>query len=260
VTLTATTAVTAAFSMQVAPSNPRMHLDFPIHGTTLGQPFLIGGWAVDLGATSGTGVSTVHVYAYPVVGGAPDGTMPVFLGAAVPGARPDVTSAYGWSAQFLNSGFTLVPMVGLTPGQWQIVAYALSAVTGTWQAEAAVITIPTPIALITIDTPAPSASVGQPFLVGGWAIDLASPTTVGISAVHVWAYPASGAPILLGAVPVTGPRPDVAAYYGAQYYYSGWGVNASGLGPGTYSIVVTPVSAGNEVLYSGAVVRVVTVQ
>jgi hypothetical protein len=133
-------------------------------------------------------------------------------------------------------------------------------VTGTWQAQAAVITIPTPNALVTIDTPAASATVGQPFLLAGWAIDLASPTTVGISAVHVWAYPASGAPILLGVVPVTGPRADVAAYYGAQYLYSGWGLNVSGLQPGTYSIAVTPISAGNEVLYSGAVVRVVTVQ
>jgi uncharacterized delta-60 repeat protein len=242
------------------PSDPRMHLDYPIHGRTVGQPFLIGGWAVDLGAANGTGVSTVHVYAYPLVGGVPDGTRPVFLGVAVPGARPDVPNAYGWSAQFLNSGFTLVPMVGLAPGEWYIVANALSTVTGSWQSEAAVITIPAPIALVTIDTPAASATVGQPFFLAGWAIDLASPKTVGISAVHVWAYPASGAAIWLGVAPVTGPRADVAAFYGAHYLYSGWGVNASGLQPGTYSIVVTPISAGNDVLHAGAVVRVVTVQ
>jgi hypothetical protein len=203
---------------------------------------------------SGTGVSTIHVWAYPQAGGSP-----VFLGVPAFGARPDVAALFG--PQFLNSGFTIASAGGLAPGQWQIVAFAMSSVTGTFnQAQAAMITLPTPNAVVAIDTPGEGATVGQPFHIGGWAIDLASPTTVGIAALHVYAFPWTGAPpVFLGAPPVWAPRADVAAYYGARYYSSGWGLNASGLGAGTYTIVAYPVSTGNQVV-AGATWRVVTVQ
>lgn len=234
--------------------DPRMSLDAPAHGSTLGQPFLVGGWAVDLAAATGTGVSTVHIWAHPLAGG-----NSVFLGVPAFGPRQDVANAFG--AQFLNSGFTIASVGGLPPGQWQIVAYAMSTVTGTFnQAMAATITLPTPNAVVAIEAPADGAVVGQPFHIGGWAIDLASPTTVGIASLHVYAYPWTGAPpIFLGVVPVWAGRPDVAAFYGPQYLNSGWGVNASGLAAGTYSLVAYPISAGNQVV-PGAALRVVTVQ
>src|SRR6185369_3037631 len=58
-----------------------MSLDLPLDGSTVGQTFSVGGWALNLGEPSGTGVDAIHVYAYPVSGGAP-----VFLGVANYGA------------------------------------------------------------------------------------------------------------------------------------------------------------------------------
>ena len=55
------------------------------------QPFALGGWAADLSATDGTGIATLHAWAYPLAGGPP-----VFLGAAsYGGARPDVAAVHG---------------------------------------------------------------------------------------------------------------------------------------------------------------------
>ena len=69
---------------------------------TVRAPFMIGGWAVDLDASEGTGVTTLHAWAYPAAGGAP-----IFLGAtAYGGARPDVAAVHG--DQFKDSGFGLI--------------------------------------------------------------------------------------------------------------------------------------------------------
>jgi hypothetical protein len=42
-----------------------MSTDIPANHATVGQPFTIAGWAIDLAAASGTGVNTVHIWAYP---------------------------------------------------------------------------------------------------------------------------------------------------------------------------------------------------
>jgi hypothetical protein len=109
-----------------------VRIDTPVTGQGVGQRFTIGGWALDLGSTSGGGVDAVHVYAYPLdwSGGA------LFLGA-VPAnvARPDLASAFG--AQFGSSGFTLSAPV-LQRGSYRIVAYAHSAVSGSFAAVALV--------------------------------------------------------------------------------------------------------------------------
>src|SRR6185436_9243638 len=71
----------------------------PLYGSTVTMPFLVSGWSVNLGETSGTGVDAIHVYAYPASGGAP-----TFLGVASYGAaRPDVGNMFG--TPFTNSGF-----------------------------------------------------------------------------------------------------------------------------------------------------------
>jgi hypothetical protein len=239
------------------PTDPVVTIDAPANNSTTGQPFLLGGWAIDRAAASGTGVSTVHVWATLHGGGGGS----IFLGVPVFGPRPDVAAAFG--AQFMNSGYTLPSVAGLSPGTWTIGVFAMSTVTGTFNGTASTtITIPTPNALVVIDAPGENATVGQAFHIGGWAVDRASPNTVGISALHVWAHPWSGAPpILLGAPLVGSPRPDVAAYLGAAYYTnSGWGLNVTGaLAPGTYTIAVHPVSTGN-VIVPGAATRVITVQ
>ena len=97
-------------------------VDTPTQGATVSNGFSISGWAIDLGAATGTGVSSVQAYAYPASGS------PIFLGtASYGGARPDVGAIYG--ARFTNSGYSL--QVGnLTPGaSYQISVFAKSTVT-----------------------------------------------------------------------------------------------------------------------------------
>ncbi len=94
-------------------------IDTPTSQQDVGQPFVVGGWAADLSAASGTGVAAVHAWAYPLAGGPP-----VFLGAtAYGGARPDVAAVHG--DQFTNSGFGLV-VQGLAHGNYDLALFAWS--------------------------------------------------------------------------------------------------------------------------------------
>ena len=93
-----------------------------------------------------------------------------------------------------------------------------------------------------VDTPTAGAHVSQPFLLGGWSIDTASASTAGISTVHVWAYPAGGAPpVWVGAMSRVA-RADVAAAFGAQHLQSGFNLTVSGLPSGSYTFVLYPFS------------------
>ena len=61
----------------------------------------------------------------------------IFLGVPQAGfARPDVAAFYGASSRFTNSGFGLV--ASLHPGDYTVVAFAHSAVTGTFNNTAVV--------------------------------------------------------------------------------------------------------------------------
>jgi hypothetical protein len=107
------------------PGDPLMTIDAPPAGSGVGQPFTLAGWAIDRDAASGPGVDAVHVWAYPATGGPP-----IFVAAApVDVPRADVGAAFG--AQFTNSGYA-VTVSGLPPGQYQVVVYAHSTVTGTF--------------------------------------------------------------------------------------------------------------------------------
>lgn len=108
-------------------SQPVMSTTAPITGTTVTPPFDVTGWAIDLGASSGTGVSAVGVYALPQPSGAP-----ISLGLATYGdAHPEVAALYG--SQFLNSGFHItVPAGVLSPGGYVMRSYAFSTVAGAW--------------------------------------------------------------------------------------------------------------------------------
>jgi hypothetical protein len=100
-----------------------MSVDSPGNNAVVSIGDNIGGWAIDRGG-AGAGVDAVHVWAFPVAGGAP-----VFVGAAALGNwRPDVAGAFG--GQYLYSGFNLV--VANTPsGQlYDLVVSAHSALTG----------------------------------------------------------------------------------------------------------------------------------
>lgn len=215
------------------PSAPFMSLDTPATGTTVGQPFFVAGWALDKGASVGNGVDAVHVYAAPLAGG-----NPIFIGAAPTGtSRPDVGAIFG--SQFAAAGYRL-SVRGLAPGAYRLIAYAHSTVSGTFPiARVADVRIASS-ALIALDTPGGGATVGQGFLIGGWALDLNATSGDGVDAVHVYASPLdwSGAAIFLGAAPTGIARPDIAAVFGPQFGGAGFNLYAPTLQPGRYRITV----------------------
>jgi len=97
-------------------------IDAPSPGP-VGSSFLVAGWALDEAAASGSGVDTVHVWAYPATGGAP-----IFLGVAAYGdVRPDVGALFG--DQFARASYNLW-VGGLAPGIYDVVVYPHSAVVG----------------------------------------------------------------------------------------------------------------------------------
>ena len=95
-----------------------------------------------------------------------------------------------------------------------------------------------PGAMVTVESPV-AGGVGQPLQVSGWAVDGAATSGTGMDAVHVWAYPAAGNPVFLGAATYGLSRPDVAALHGVQFTASGFSLRASSvLAAGPWSIVV----------------------
>ena len=102
---------------------PQVVIDTPTAQQDVGQPFALGGWAADLDAEDGTGIETLHVWAYPLAGGAP-----VFVGVAGSGgSRPDVAAVHG--DQFRDSGYGLI-VRGLAPGNYDLAVFAWSRVRG----------------------------------------------------------------------------------------------------------------------------------
>jgi nucleotide-binding universal stress UspA family protein len=92
----------------------------PAPSSVQGQSVTVAGWAVDLAAGSGTGVSAVHVWVLPNPG---SGQPAQFLGAATyGGSRPDVAGAYG--SQFQSSGYSISGT--LAPGTYQAQVFAWS--------------------------------------------------------------------------------------------------------------------------------------
>jgi hypothetical protein len=220
----------------LAAFSPHVTLDAPMAGAQVasGAPFAVAGWAIDAAAASGTGVDAIHVYAFPA------GGSPSFLGVApYGGSRPDVAGIFG--SRFEPSGFTLTAPA-LAPGSYQIVAYAHSAVThgfDSWAVSAITVTAPRSTPVASIDAPSPGAIVGPSFVVSGWAVDLASSAGPGVDAIHVYAFPDGGSPIFLGVAAYGFARNDVAAAFGkAAFANSGFSLQAGGLAPGRYTLVV----------------------
>ena len=102
---------------------PQVVIDAPTANQIVGDSFVVAGWAADLDAGDGTGIDTVHVWAYPVGGG-----KPVFLGAAdYGGVRPDVAAVYGDRVE--GSGYGL-RVQGLPLGEYDLAVFAYSTVAG----------------------------------------------------------------------------------------------------------------------------------
>lgn len=213
--------------------DPRMALDVPGAGNVSGQ-FAVAGWALDRGATSGTGVDQVHVWAFNSTNGAAS-----FVGAANLGvSRPDIGAWLG--AQFSSAGFGMTGT--LPPGTYDINAYARSTVTGLFMAaQARRITVVAPVSqpMMFADYPAQNQTVAQFFTVAGWAVDLASSSGPGVSGIHVWAFPVSGgAATFVGATTTGHQRPDVAAYFGSARFGPSGYILQGNLPPGQYNLVV----------------------
>jgi hypothetical protein len=109
---------------------PQVTIDAPGPNTLVESPFLIGGWALDAGADVGTGVDSLHVWAYPACASGAVGSCgePTFLAAtAYGGTRPDVGAVFG--ERFTNSGFGLI-VDTLRPGTYDLAVFAWSATSG----------------------------------------------------------------------------------------------------------------------------------
>jgi hypothetical protein len=92
-----------------------------------------------------------------------------------------------------------------------------------------------------IEEPGPGATVSQPFTIRGWAIDAGAREGTGVETVRVYAYPLPGSEqdaTPLGEAAHGDPRPDVSRRFGARFLNSGFHLEASGLRPGPYRVVV----------------------
>jgi hypothetical protein len=231
----------ADVTVSAAASNPFVAVDTPSSGASLGQAFTVSGWAVDLAATTGTGIDTIHMYAYELANGALGAA--TFLGVGTTGvSRPDVGAAFG-STRFNASGYTLAVSSALAPGTYRVVVFGRSTVTGAFTAASfADITVAADPQMA-LDAPGDNTTQSQPFAVSGWAVDRGAATGAGVSTVHVYAFPVTGGVItgpavFVGLPTMGGSRPDIGGVYGAQFTNSGFTLNASGLTPGQYMLVV----------------------
>jgi glucose/arabinose dehydrogenase len=220
------------------------------------QPLNIAGWAIDRGVATappslGTGVGPVFVDLFASASGAFVQSVQATYGFP----RADIGALFG--ARFQNSGFA-AQVMDLRPGTYfaQIRYWMIAA--RDWDITLGPSFTVNPGPMLTIDAPAAGPTSSTSFLVGGWAIDLRSGSGTGVDAVHVWAYPISGAPpIFVGAPAYGSPRPDVAAAFGSsRFTNSGYNQVAGPLARGTYDIVVW---ARSTVTMTFAINRVVRV-
>ena len=145
------------------------------------------------------------------------------------------------SALSMTSGSYQWNTASVTPGIYYIYAEASDGVQtyGRYSAGAIRVNSPTPTSIpnMAVDAPANDATVVQPFLVGGWAIDQGAASGPGVDAVHVWAYPATGAPpVFVAAASYGGTRSDIGSFFGSGFARSGFGVLVTGLPTGTYDL------------------------
>jgi hypothetical protein len=232
---------------EAAPA-PLLHIDAPSSGMAVRQPFVLAGWALDATAPD-PGIATLHVWGFPLAGGAPR-----FIGVATQGdSRPDVAAIFG--PQFVPSGFHL-SIKGLPVGPWLIAVYGWVNAAQSFSVVGTVQVNVEPAGLLAIDAPTALSDVSSPFLLGGWAVDLAASEGTGVDTIHVWAFAADGSvpPQFVG-VPQFLDRPDVAAYLGDQYRHSGFNMMV-GLSPGTWDLYVFAHSLVSNAFDNTKIVRV----
>jgi glucose/arabinose dehydrogenase len=229
---------------------PIMGLDGPAANAHISSRFNFSGFAIDADHATGTGVDGIHVWATPSSGSAR------FLGVATYGSsRPDIAATYG--SRFEPSGWSL-ENITLPAGSWTLTAYLHSTHTASFRTAESVTVIVDSTAIMAVDAPQPGTSA-RPFSIQGWAVDLAAASGSGISAIHVWAFPTSGASSsFVGAANVGVSRPDVGAVYGSQFTPSGYQltVTPSLLAAGTYDLYVFGQSTVTGTFSVARIVRV----
>lgn len=217
---------------------PMVFVDTPRPSAVVGtNGFAIAGWAADMGATSGTGIDAVAVWALPSTGASAILAGVATYGNAYGSARPDVGAYLG--SQFTNTGYGLTAT--LPAGTYTLAVYAHSTVNNSWNTPALVnVTVQPPQSrpLMWVDAPAQNQTISQNVFVGGWAVDTASSSGPGVDAVHVWAYPqGSSTAVFVGASTTGVSRPDVGAVFGSQFSTAGFNVTGT-LAQGVYTLVV----------------------
>jgi hypothetical protein len=169
------------------------------------------------------------------------------------GAALDITFTASTTAPWLTLSPASGSAVAGSPGTIGLTANAAGLAPGTYTTSITIestspdlqMAIPVTVTLTVTDTvvhldgPIDQSTVSQPFNIGGWALDLSSTTSVGVDAIHIWAFPVSGAtPIFLGIGNTGNPRPDVGAAYGHQFDNSGFNLQVTGIPADTYYIAV----------------------
>ncbi len=116
-------------AVQATDSNATIYIDTPGPNTTVTRPFTISGWTVDEGATTGTGVDLVALWAFPT-----NGTPATLVGLATYGlVRPDIGSLLG-DSRFSNSGFSMTVNSSNLPtaGAYDLIVFGHSTVTNAY--------------------------------------------------------------------------------------------------------------------------------
>jgi hypothetical protein len=234
-------------------SRPIFNIDTPSNNATVPSTgFLISGWAVDVGATSGTGIDVVVCWAYPK-----SGAPAILAGIASYGhPRPDIGAWLGNG--FTPSGYGLLGV--LPPGAYTLAIYAHSTVDGGWGTPKlmdATVEAPVSNPRMHIDLPAQNQTLSQNVLIAGWSLDLASAAGPGVDTLHIYAYPVgSSTPVWLGVATYGHARPDVGAAFGSpRFTNSGFSLLTT-LAPGDYTIVVFSHSAVTNTFNNAATVTV----
>lgn len=219
-------------------SRPQLAVETPANNATLATTgFVVAGWAADTGASAGTGIDAVAVWALPSNGGAA-----ILAGiASYGGSRPDVGAYLGGGSQFVSTGYGLTAT--LPAGSYTLAVYAHSTVNNSWNTpvvRTVTVTAPQSRPTMWVDTPGPNSTIssGPNVHIGGWAVDLGASSGSGIDAIHVWAYPqGSSTPVFVGAGTTGVSRPDIAALFGSQFGSAGFDVFGP-LAPDNYTLVV----------------------
>ena len=222
-----------AWESVTIPAGSHMAVD-GASGQTINQPYQMSGWAIDTGATTGTGASEVHVWAYTVSGDTRPS--PFFVASAAQtgfygGSRPAVGALYG--SRFTPSGWQ-ASISGLTPGAvYDLVAFMWSDVAHNFTNSVSQrVTVPP-----TVPTPTILTSGGT----------FTAPVSVTISVpdgADVY-YTTNGSAPTTGSTHYTGPIPlDGLTYLRACAFRSGWTASAMAAADYVFQVPAPAITAG----------------